>query len=51
MFESRADPKNDPLVVWLTGGPGCSSMMALTNENGPCQLTQDGQIDKLNPHR
>jgi hypothetical protein len=49
MFESRSDPANDPLVVWLTGGPGCSSILALFFENGPCSIHEDGQSTKPNP--
>nr|CCA14479.1 serine protease family S10 putative [Albugo laibachii Nc14] len=36
--ESRNDPKIAPLVLWLSGGPGFSSMVALFLENGPCTL-------------
>ncbi|KAJ9684715.1 hypothetical protein PVL29_016940 [Vitis rotundifolia] len=33
-FESR-DSRKDPVVIWLTGGPGCGSELALFYENGP----------------
>ncbi|XP_074358546.1 serine carboxypeptidase-like [Apium graveolens] len=33
-FESRQS-KADPVVIWLTGGPGCSSELAMFYENGP----------------
>merc|ERR1712223_1053436 len=34
LLESRSNPVTDPLVVWLSGGPGCSSQLALFGENG-----------------
>ena len=49
-FESRNDPANDPVVLWHTGGPGCSGMLALVVENGPCHLSDDGMTSSLNPY-
>ena len=37
-FDSRTSPDKDPLVLWLTGGPGSSSMIALFSENLPCLI-------------
>ena len=48
-FESRNDPATDPLVVWLTGGPGCSSELALLLENGPFVINGSA-TPVLNPY-
>uniref|UniRef100_A0A0A9B374 Carboxypeptidase n=1 Tax=Arundo donax TaxID=35708 RepID=A0A0A9B374_ARUDO len=39
-FESRSK-KEDPVVIWLTGGPGCSSELAVFYENGPFTIANN----------
>ncbi|KAK3280824.1 hypothetical protein CYMTET_11358 [Cymbomonas tetramitiformis] len=49
-FESRSAPATDPVVLWMTGGPGCSSEVALFGENGPCKVNENGTATTSNPY-
>ncbi|CAM8970547.1 unnamed protein product [Rhodiola kirilowii] len=43
-FESRGK-KDDPIVIWLTGGPGCSSELAVFYENGPFHIAKNLSLE------
>lgn len=48
--ESEDDPTTDPLVIWFNGGPGCSSMLAFMQENGPLAIDDGEDYIKTNPY-
>ncbi|KAM6979844.1 lysosomal protective protein-like [Aplochiton taeniatus] len=48
--ESQNDPPSSPVVLWLNGGPGCSSLDGLLTEHGPFLIQDDGLTLEYNPY-
>ncbi|PHH92672.1 hypothetical protein CDD83_6090 [Cordyceps sp. RAO-2017] len=42
-FEAQKNADKAPLVAWVNGGPGGSSMFGLFTEHGPCQINSSLQ--------
>uniref|UniRef100_A0A2P2M3K6 Serine carboxypeptidase n=3 Tax=Rhizophora mucronata TaxID=61149 RepID=A0A2P2M3K6_RHIMU len=54
-IKSEKNPREDPLLLWLTGGPGCSAFSGLVFEIGPLRfevVEYNGSLPSLvyNPH-
>lgn len=50
-IESPSNHESKPLVLWLTGGPGCSSIAyGAAEEIGPFHINSDGKTLYLNPY-
>jgi len=45
--ESQNSPKDDPVLLWLSGGPGFSSLAGAFSENGPI-INRDNTRDGFN---
>ncbi|KAM0912500.1 hypothetical protein ACQ4PT_012759 [Festuca glaucescens] len=41
-IQSERDPEEDPVLLWLTGGPGCSALSGLVYEIGPFYFDFEG---------
>lgn len=50
LFESRRSPSSDPLLLWLNGGPGCSSSLGMLMEMGPCWIDANGTSTRRNEY-
>lgn len=49
--EANKKPESKPLVLWLNGGPGCSSIAyGASEEVGPFRVRPDGQTLSLSPY-
>ncbi|KAH8551592.1 peptidase S10, serine carboxypeptidase [Umbelopsis sp. PMI_123] len=49
-FESRFQSVSSETVLWLNGGPGCSSLTGLWMEHGPCLVSAAGNETFYNPY-
>lgn len=49
-IESANKPSSDPLVLWMNGGPGCSSDLGLLTEHGPFRIAKDGSGVTINKY-
>ncbi|PKI83156.1 hypothetical protein MVES_003090 [Malassezia vespertilionis] len=50
LWEPAGDQGHDDVVVWLNGGPGCSSLEGLLQENGPISVGGEADAVTVKPN-
>jgi cathepsin A (carboxypeptidase C) len=50
LVEAETKQSTAPLVLWMNGGPGCSSMDAVFYEHGPLLINENGTKLVRNPY-
>ncbi|CAO1600968.1 hypothetical protein XANCAGTX0491_004638 [Xanthoria calcicola] len=50
LFQAENHDASRNLIIWLNGGPGCSSLTGLTYENGPFQFQYRTSVPSPNPY-
>jgi cathepsin A (carboxypeptidase C) len=48
--DDNAQSTSSPLTLWLTGGPGGSSLLGMLQELGPCLINEHGNGTIYNPY-
>ncbi|CRK06904.1 hypothetical protein BN1723_006557 [Verticillium longisporum] len=48
-FESRSHPQTDPVLLWMSGGPGATGELGIFKDSGPCQVNLDGNSTSKRP--
>ncbi|KAG7113970.1 Carboxypeptidase Y like protein [Verticillium longisporum] len=48
-FESRSHPETDPVLLWMSGGPGATGEFGIFKDSGPCQVNKDGNSTSKRP--
>lgn len=47
-FESRDSPTLDPLILWIDRNPGCSALVSMLLQNGPCRMGKGDRVPVVN---
>lgn len=50
LVEAQTAPHTAPLVLWMNGGPGCSSLFGFLTEHGPYRVNDDGKTLSANAY-